>query len=269
MCPCAVLNVQQGQARNYRTSNPKLPPHCWCLNNDTDRKLSWFSSPFMHSYFFLSVLFLQWHFCFHQITSPTNHRHGSWEGWDGCTEKGVWWPPCTDWGELCADDEICTCKILAASIRKMLVASNKTLLSCKKNCYISINPSWDALKIWYNFLWYNFNGFNVLSFSSSSPLEPAIPRVTTRRPVRVWMTPPCRQRQGAWPRWAASSWSSGRRSRVTWLKSMPCTGMLTPGEQSWGGGVTSPLPFKHTHKTQVLQIPLIIPVLNGSLECPF
>lgn len=54
--------------------------------------------------------------------------------------------------------------------------------------------------------------------------------MTTRRPAKLWMTPPCQIRQGAWPEWAVCSWSWGRRWRVTWPKSTLCTGRLTPGE---------------------------------------
>ncbi len=67
-----------------------------------------------------------------------------------------------------------------------------------------------------------------------------IPCVTTRRPAKVWMTAACLEQQGAWPRWAESSWSWERHWRVTWLKSMPCTGQLTPGEDEEGHRCFSP-----------------------------
>lgn len=49
--------------------------------------------------FFLSFPFQSDRFVFPSVTSPTDHRHGSWESWNRCTEKGVRWPPCKDWGE--------------------------------------------------------------------------------------------------------------------------------------------------------------------------
>lgn len=64
----------------------------------------------VNNYIFFCVfphfLFLSVSLGFSSVTSTNNSRHGSWEGWNGCTEKGVWWPPCTDWGERFLWEEV-------------------------------------------------------------------------------------------------------------------------------------------------------------------